>query len=389
MRILHSIRSVNPEGGGVIEAVKQVSRIHQENGHEVEVVSLDSPDDDWVHEFPFKLKVMGPAQGKFGFTGELLPWLRTHIAAYDAIIVNGIWQYNSYGIWLAFRHAQTPYYVFPHGMLDPWFRRTYPLKHLKKWLYWPWADYRVLRDARATVFTSEEERQLARESFWLYRCREMVVPLGIAEPGGDSEAQKVIFLDRFPGLRGKRFVLFLGRIHKKKGCEMLIKAFAKFIQAPEEAMTSQVELVMAGPDQAGWLAELQNLATDLGIARRVTWTGMLSGDVKLGALRAAEVFILPSHQENFGIAVAESLACSVPVLISNKVNIWREIAEDNAGLVENDDETGTFQLIKRWFSLPESARQACRDHARECFAGRFEIKRTAGALINLFRESQP
>ena len=389
MRILHSIRSVNPEGGGVIESVKQVSRIHRDSGHEVEVVSLDSPEDDWVQEFPFKLKAAGPAQGKFGFTGELVPWLRSQIGVYDAIIVNGIWQFSSYGVWLAVHNTRTPYYVFPHGMLDPWFRRTYPLKHLKKWLYWPWADYRVLRDARSTVFTSEEERRLARESFWLYQCRETVVALGTAEPAGDGEAQKAKFLEQFPELRGKRLVLFMGRIHKKKGCDLLIKGFANFIKCAEasESETSHVELVMAGPDQAGWVAELQNLANDLGVAGRVTWTGMLSGDLKLGALRAAEVFILPSHQENLGVAVVESLGCSVPVLISNKVNIWREIAADNAGMVEEDDENGAFELLKRWFSLSEPVRQSYRDRARQCFASRFEIRRTANALINLLGAS--
>ena len=79
--------------------------------------------------------------------------------------------------WLALESLRkqgfhTPaYFVFTHGMLDPWFKRTYPLKHLKKWLYWPWAEYRVLRDAQAVLFTCEEERILARQSFWLYKCK--------------------------------------------------------------------------------------------------------------------------------------------------------------------------------------------------------------------------
>jgi hypothetical protein len=100
----------------------------------------------------------------------------------------------------ALRGIGQHYFVFPHGMLDPWFKRTYPFKHLKKWLYWPWAEYRVLRDAQAVLFTCEEEKRLARESFWLYRCNERVVTLGIARPSGDTTAQRELFLAAIPGM---------------------------------------------------------------------------------------------------------------------------------------------------------------------------------------------
>ena len=108
-------------------------------------------------------------------------------------------------------------------MLDPWFKRTYPLKHLKKLLYWPWGEYRVLRDAAAVLFTSEAERHLARESFSPYRCHEEVVNYGTAAPTLDLEAAREHFLARFPHLRDKRILLFLGRLAEKKGCDLLIE----------------------------------------------------------------------------------------------------------------------------------------------------------------------
>jgi glycosyltransferase involved in cell wall biosynthesis len=391
MRILHSIRSVNPEGGGVVEAVKQVSKIHQESGHAVEILSLDSPDDPWVKEFPLWVRAAGPGRGKFGFTAGLVPWLRKHARDYDAVVVNGIWQYNSFAVWRALRDSSIPYFVFPHGMLDPWFKRTYPLKHLKKWLYWPWSDYRVLRDACAVLFTCEEERRLARQSFWLYRCREQVVGLGIAAPGGDPQNQRSLFFQRFPELRDKRIVLFLGRIHSKKGCDLLIRAFARLFRDVQSTGFDheRLHLVIAGPDHTGWLPELRKLAETLGILDRITWPGMLTGEMKVGALRSAEVFVLPSHQENFGLAVAESLACSLPVLISNKVNIWREIERGGAGLVGNDDEQGTSSLLQRWFSLNKAEQQAYCLRAHNCFASRFEIRRTANALVRLLQSQRP
>src|SRR5207245_11501005 len=95
------------------------------------------------------------------------------------VVVNVSLQYLSLAAWRRYAGSSIPYYVFHHGMLDPWFKETFPLKHLKKWLYWPWAEYRVLRDAAAVIFTSEEERLQARRSFWLYRTRARVSPLGV------------------------------------------------------------------------------------------------------------------------------------------------------------------------------------------------------------------
>jgi len=173
-------------------------------------------------------------------------------------------------------------------------------------------------------------------------------------------------------------LLFLSRIHPKKGCDLLLRAFAQ--AAPSDP---SLHLVTAGPDGGAWQATLEGLAGDLGIAGRVTRTGMLTGDLKWGAFHAADAFLLPSHQENFGIgiAVAEALACGLPVLISDKVNIWREIQHDGAGLVAEDTEGGTARLLRDWLAqTPEEARRM-RRHARCCFLTRFEIGAAAEGLM--------
>jgi glycosyltransferase involved in cell wall biosynthesis len=317
---------------------------------------------------------LGTGSGGYGYSSKLLPWLRVNGSDYDCVVANGLWQYTSFAAWRRFARSETPYFVFPHGMLDPWFKRTYPLKHLKKWLYWPWAEYRVLRDARAVIFTSKEECRLARESFSLYRCREAICPLGVEGPTSGSAEE---FLTRYPEFRGKQILLFLGRLHPKKGCDLLIDAFSK--AAPND--NSSV-LVMAGPDQ--WGGELKEQAAQSG--RTVAFTGMLEGSMKWSALKAAEAFVLPSHQENFGLAVAEALACNVPVLISNRVNIWREAQEDGAGFVEGDDAAGTERLIRRWFDTSASERTLMRQRAGECFQRRFEIHHAAASLLQILQE---
>ena len=375
VNILHLISSVDPTGGGPIEAVKQLGTTLESAGHRVEIASLDAPDSTYLEQCPLIVHPLGPAVLKYGFGNRLIPWLKANRSQYDAVIVNGLWQFHSFGAWQALGNSSTPYVVFTHGMLDPWFKKRYPLKHFKKWMYWPWADYRVLRDAQAVLFTSEEERVLARESFWLYRCNEVVVNFGTARPSGDPVFEMQEFFHRYPDLRGKKLVLFMGRIHPKKGCDLLIEAFAEVL-----AKHKEWRLVIAGPDQSGLQNRLIQLAGRLGVTSAITWTGMISGAMKWGALRGAEIFVLPSHQENFGIAVAEALAAGLPTLISNKVNIWREVQSDGAGLIAEDTLRGVSELFRSYLELSDDKKLAMRQRARECFERRFEIKKAAETL---------
>ena len=375
MNLLQVINSVDPAGGGPIEGVKQLGSTLVAQGNHIEVATLDPPGAPYVKDFPLTVHALGPARLKYAFSDRLIPWLKENRNHYDAVIVNGLWQFHSFACWRALRHSSTGYVVFTHGMLDPWFKREYPLKHLKKWMYWPWAEYRVLRDAHAVLFTCEEERVLARQSFWLYHCKEVVVNFGTAHPTGNPEHEVNEFFSRYPELRGKTLALFLGRIHPKKGCDLLIDAFAKVL-----AERSEWHLVMAGPDQLGWQKKLQERAEQLGVSSRITWAGMIGGAIKWGALRAAEIFVLPSHQENFGLVVAESLAVGTPALISYKVNIWREIQRDGAGIVFQDTFEGACDLFRSYLGLSDEKKLAMRELARQCFDRRFEIRKAASNL---------
>jgi glycosyltransferase involved in cell wall biosynthesis len=346
------------------------------------VLTLDDPKQSFVLEYPLGAIALGPSRGGYGYNRTVVPWLAANAGNYDAVIVNGLWQYHSLAVWRALRKHGIPYYVFPHGMLDPWFRRTYPLKHLKKWLYWPWAEYRVLRDARRVLFTSEEERRLARQSFWLYRANEEVVALGINPPPADADYLEEQFLAAHPRLYGRRLLLFMSRIHEKKGCDLLIQAFATV--APSDPA---LHLVMAGPDPTGLVAKLKDLAAQLGVQDRISWPGMLQDDMKWGAFYSAEAFVLPSHQENFGMVVAEAMACGLPVLISDKVNIWREISTDGAGFVAPDSVEGTAKNLRAWFDLDAQQRLDMAKRATTSFQQRFTVAATANSLLRILKDS--
>jgi glycosyltransferase involved in cell wall biosynthesis len=261
-------------------------------------------------------------------------------------------------------------------MLDPYFKRAFPLKHAKKWMYWLPVEYWVLRGARRVLFTCEAEAELAKQSFWLHHWNALVTPFGTIPPEGDQELQREAFFRACPGARGKRFLLFLGRIDRKKGCDLLVNAFVK-----AAAREPDLDLVMAGPDPQNWRAELVHGAEAASVAERIHWPGMLRGDPKWGAFYAAEAFVLPSHQENFGIAVAEALACGKPVLLSDKVNIAAEIAADGAGLMESDTAAGTERLLERWREMPAAERMAMAVRASDCFHRRYDMRENAKTVI--------
>ncbi len=381
MKILRIISSMDPKGGGPSEGVRQVSQALARLGHQTDCLTADDPAAPWLASQPVRIHALGPARGSYAYCPALKHWLQSHARDYDAIIVSGLWQHHGLTARNTLVGMGVPYLLFTHGMLDPWFKHTYPLKHLKKWLYWPWAEYRVLRDARAVLFTSEEERLQARKSFWLYRARETVVNYGTSTPPVDAGRLRESFLEAYPALRGKRLLVFLSRIHEKKGCDLLIEAFAGVAQ-----QDPSLHLVMAGPDQTGSVAGLQLRARDLGIAERITWTGMLQGDMKWGAFYAGEAFVLPSHQENFGIAVAEALGCGLPVLISDKVNIWREIEADGAGIVGTDTVEGTSQILGRWLALDGEGRRRMAEQAQTTFRNRYTVEAMAESLLEKIDE---
>jgi len=380
MRILHIIGTLNPEAGGPTESVRVLLSFGP-IGYTGEVVTLDDPKAPYLKQFEFPVHALGPTRTKYGFNSRLLPWLKANRNRFDGVVVNGLWQYCGYAAWRALS-GNTPYVVFTHGMLDPYFKYAFPLKHVKKWLYWVPAEYRILRDAYRVLFTSKAEKRLAEQSFWLHKWNPYVVPYGASGPPSNHERLRESFYQRCPELRGKRFLLFLGRIHRKKGCDLLINAFGRVAHEDPE-----LELVIAGPDQQQWSAELKDLAQNLNIAHRIHWPGMLLGDSKWGSFFASEAFILPSHQENFGIAVAEALACGTPVLLADKVNIAEDIAEDNAGLMESDTEEGTINLFRRWVALSVEEREAMSRRAVECFHRRYDMRENAKAIIRLFESA--
>ncbi|MFS8038149.1 glycosyltransferase [Xanthobacter sp. AM11] len=393
LKRLRIIASVDPRHGGPIEGIRQHVPFHAQTGIEEHVVSLDPSDAPWVKEFPLKVFACGEPMGtlrawearmlwrRYGYRPAFLPWLRAHVKDYDVVVVDGLWRYTNLGARKVLAQSGVPYLVLPHGMLDPWFKQTYPIKGALKQVSWWFSEGPLLNNANNVLFTCEEEKIRARESFGPYRVKERVVAFGTSDPVMDLEAQTQAFRESIPELT-KPYLLFLSRLHPKKGCDLLLEAFAEVFGARDD-----MDLVMAGPAVPGFGKGLKAQALALGLEKRVHWPGMLQGAAKWGAFRNAEAFVLPSHQENFGIVVAEAMACSRPVLISDKVNIWREVTAGGGGFADTDDVAGTVRSLRRFLALSSSEREEMGRRARQSFFDFFEVTRSVEAINDACREA--
>jgi glycosyltransferase involved in cell wall biosynthesis len=315
-----------------------------------------------------------------------------------------------------FNSKQLRCFVMPHGMLDPWFQRdkSRRVKAVRNWFYWWLVERGVVNSADALLFTCQQELELARTTFGGYRPkREINVGYGIAEPPAFEPKMQEAFAARCPDLNGRPYLLFMSRVHPKKGVDLLVRAYARVrgevLRGLKDQETKRLkdlelpDLVVAGPswdsdygrevrgliDEANRsIASTEQRTLPTANSACVHAVDMLQGDAKWGALYGCEAFVLPSHQENFGIAVVEALACGKLVLISDQVNIWREIVDDGAGLGEEDTEEGVEKLLRKFFERPVTSEElrVTRGTPRECYLKRFAIGPAVALLARALQE---
>ena len=381
---------MNPNAGGPCQGIRNSIPELEKLGNENEVVCLDGPNEKFGCDDSFVIHRLGPAHGRWAKSNALVPWLDEHLPDYDAVILHGLWLYQSHAVTKAVRKLRTggvsrvpKFFVMPHGMLDPWFQRdpSRRLKAIRNWFVWKLVEQRTIASADGVLFTCQRELQLARETFRPYRPqREINVGYGVPEPPAYTNAMTKAFEASVPKLNNRPYMLFLSRIHPKKGVDILLKAYKQLVHEANNARDLPA-LVIAGPLDSEYAFAMQRLAADLKTPN-VLFLGMLQGDAKWGALYGSEAFVLPSHQENFGIAVVEALACGKPVLISDQVNIWREIEDAGAGLVRPDTLNGTCELLTRFGNVSPQDKKQMAVSARNCFKQHFDIQAAAKSMMN-------
>lgn len=380
-RILHIIRSLDPADGGTVEGVIQLGRAWAKLGLVQDVLTFDPADSPHAERYGGTVRMLGFSRSgrlaQFVPNPEAVRQLREIAAGYDTVLVSALWDPAAVVARHALAGTDKPYFVFTHGALDPWFRASYPFKHLFKQLSWPLTQAPLLARAERVLFTTAAEQRRANRQFLPWRVKAAVTGYGIAAPPSDPQVQVAAFRAALPALGERPFLLFLSRIHKVKGCDNLIEGFAR------NAGAYPGDLVIAGTGEPAILSELRQHAAALGVSDRVHFPGMLGGDAKWGAFQACDAFALASHSENFGVAIVEAMACGKPVLITDKVCIAEDIAESGSGLVAADTADGAADLIGQFIGLAPEERAAMGGRAKQCFDERFEVMRYARRLAEV------
>jgi glycosyltransferase involved in cell wall biosynthesis len=386
---------MDPKTGGVSQAVLNIVEGLSELGVENEVLSLDSPLDISIDIITHPI---GTGVQLWGYSKKLRPWLISNLPNYDIVIVHGMWLYYGYitnkiGNQLK-RNGHSKYrdtkkfkiFLMPHGMLDPYFQKAKGrrLKAIRNIFYWKMIEQNIVNNVDGILFTCREENILARQTFRRYNPkRELVVGLGVKEPPAYDPKMGEEFIKNCPQLSGNiPYILFLSRIHPKKGVDMLIKAYEKISQKLLEHPKFP-KLVIAGPGlDSLYGLEMQKMVNNSPTIRNsVFFPGMLAGNAKWGAFYNSSFFVLPSHQENFGIAVVEAMACGKTVVLTRQVNIWREIVDGGGGVAVDDNQQGIEISLEKFISCSNEETKAFGARAFDLFNNEFSILPAARKLL--------
>lgn len=342
MHVLHYLDELRLSAGGVVRAGLDLTAELAKAGARVTLVTGDAIDapPEWLDEAPGTPRVVT-------IDRSLTPLLRAKRSApelarlvgeADFVHLHTFWDPFNPAVAAAATRAGKPYAFSMHGMLDDWCLAN---KSFKKSLYLSVLGRRLLERAAFLHFTTsiEAEQSLKHAP----GGTPLVEPLVIdADPFRDligPELARSTFARAFDD-DGLPRLLFLGRLQEIKGLPTLLDALATLDAPPH--------LLIAGPAEEGHDAELRAQADSLGLADRVHLLGMVSGEAKQSVYQAADAFVLPSHHENFGIALVEAMMCGAPVLTSRHVGIWREVERLGGLVVEHGTEgfaAGVKQLL--------------------------------------------
>jgi glycosyltransferase involved in cell wall biosynthesis len=330
VRILHVVPGISPKYGGPTN-IPGLLRGLIRHGVDTTLVTTDN-DPDGRLDVPLSVPVMRdgvshvfhhvwPVASRFGFAPSLVTTLKRTITSYDLVHIHWLYNFACAAAARAAVAADVPFVVQPRASLDPHMRKK---NELVKRAYLATAGRPLLTRAAAVVFTAEDERVLASYG---PRRPEWVIPNGLDLAEYERLPPPGTFRAAFPALDGP-FLLFLGRLSRQKGLDLLLPAFQRLLRT-----RPGLRLVLAGPDHERYQAHVRTLAHELGVADRVLFPGLIRGELKRAAFVDADLFVLPSYAENFGGVIIEALACGLPVVISDQVNIHRELSDAGAATV--------------------------------------------------------
>lgn len=383
MKVLHVIPSVSPALGGPTQVVLNLVKALRDCKVDAEIVTtndngatlLDVPLNQRIEyeQVPvWFLPRFSPPLKEFIFSPAITKWLWQHIRDYDILDNHYLFSYASTCAAAIARWQNVPYTVRTMGQLAPW---ALAQSRLKKQIYTFLIERQNLNRADAVHCTSNGEAEDVR-NFGI-QTPTVTLPLGVNQPVYWLQAKQK--LHEIYGIAAEKpVVLFLSRLHYKKRPDLLIQALGI------AAKQYKFHAILAGSGETDYLNYLNNLVSSLGLTEQTTFPGFVEGENKNLLLQGADIFVLPSFSENFGIAVAEAMAHGLPVIITPDIQIAPEIAAAKAGLVVPGEVESQADAIACLLTSPQQ-RQHLGENGKNLVNRRYSWSAIASHLTDVYR----
>ncbi len=377
--VVHVISTVDPRAGGTTTQLVALIKAEIELGMTVTVVSTYPQDFDVsaaqaMQDAGAYLELIGPSTAVMAWHPKISRVLRDTIVTANIVHIHGLWEEIQHRAAVIARELDVPFLFSLHGTLEPWSMQQ---SRLKKQIYMAVRMKKNLATAAALHYSDETEQQLTAE--WRLHTPAIIQPYAADLELFERLPASGIFRRAFPQLEDSTFVLFLGRLHPRKGLDLLIPAFA-------QVKDKTTKLVIAGPSsQEGYEGELRKLVAQHGLTDRVLFPGMLEGNVRTAAYVESRVFVLPSHSENFGLTVIESCAAGTPVIVSDHVALAKQVEANQVGQVVPLEIPAIAEALNTWLADPERAKETG-EVAREWALRTYNAKSCALAWSTYYDE---
>lgn len=364
--------------GGPARIIYDHAVVQCKLGHDVTILTPVWPADE-VYPVPAGAKVITVKRHWFArffpeFSIELWYWLKKNGDQFDVIHVHGPFHFAGMAPFLL--NLKPAKAITIHGLLDRWaIRHGYWKKKIVSFLI----QKKILRQANLIQINNLDEQADLLRYLGFQHPNVAIIPNGMRMGDFTDLPVRGTFREQFQISENQELILFMGRINIKKGLDLLLPAFEQLTRQRHDCV-----LVLAGPDD-GYLTDTQDFIEKYQLQEKIRLVGMLTGEIKLGALTDADIFVLPSYSEGFSIAVLEAMAAQVPVLVSDRVGFGPEIKQAKAGHLIELTAASVSIGLNQMLSDPDY-RNTLKINAYQLVKTHYDIEVVAGQLVSEFQK---